>query len=86
MTSNVVPHDVIERVVQVVDRLSGSRHTHCVPRAPVREVQSRVNLSAYCLNPQNTMHFTRFSLFKLYDALRQWLNRVKCIVLYGFKQ
>ena len=38
------------------------------------------------LNPQNTMHFTRFSLFKLYVALRRWLNRVKCIVLYGFKQ
>ena len=32
------------------------------------------------------MHFTRFSLLKLYVALRRWLNRVKCIVLYGFKQ
>ena len=30
--------------------------SHCVPRAPVREVSSRVYLSAYCLNQQNTMH------------------------------
>ena len=44
---------------------------HCVQRAPVREVKSRVYVSAYCLNPQNTMHFTRFSLFKLYVALRR---------------
>ena len=28
---------------------------HCVPRAPVREVSSHVYLSAYCLNPQNTI-------------------------------
>ena len=34
---------------------------HCVPRAPVREVLSRVYLFAHCLNPYNTMHFTRFS-------------------------
>ena len=52
---------------------------HCVQRAPVREVSSRVNLSAYCLNPQNTMHFTRFSQFRVNVALRRWLNRVKCI-------
>ena len=33
---------------------------HCVPRAPVREVSSRLFLFACCLNPYNTMHFTRF--------------------------
>ena len=46
------------------------------PMAPVRKVSSRVYLSAYSLNPQNTIHFT-----SLYVALRLWRNRVNCIVL-----
>ena len=33
---------------------------HCVLRAQVREVSWRLCLFAYCLNPFNTMHFTRF--------------------------
>ena len=57
-------------------------HHHCVPRAPVREVY----LSAYCLNLQNTMHFTRFSQLSFYVALRRWLNRIKSIVFCRFKQ
>ena len=32
---------------------------HCVPRAPVRKVSSRLYLFAYCSNAYNTMHFTR---------------------------
>ena len=33
---------------------------HCVPRAQVREVSSRLYLFVYCLNPYETMNFTRF--------------------------
>ena len=33
---------------------------HCVPRAPVYEVSSRIHLFAYCLHPYKTMHFTQF--------------------------
>ena len=33
---------------------------HCVQRAPVCEVSSCLYLFPYCLNPYNTMHFTKF--------------------------
>ena len=55
---------------------------HGVPRAPVREISSRVYLSVHCLNPQNTMHFTRLSRLSLYIALRRWRNEVKYIVFF----
>ena len=55
---------------------------HCVPRAPVHEVSLRIYLLAYCLNPHNTMHSTQFCRLVY---MSQWQNRVKCIVLYGFK-
>ena len=34
--------------------------THCVPRAPVREVSSHLDLFTYWFNTYNTMHFIRF--------------------------
>ena len=61
-------------------------HVHFVPRAPVREVSSRVYLSTYCLNRYNTMHFTRFRHRRNATYKLNWLNRVKCIVFCGFKQ
>ena len=60
--------------------------THCVPRAPVREVWSRLYLLAYCLNPYKTMHFIRFSHRRNATFNLNRLNRVKCIVFCGFKQ
>ena len=54
---------------------------HCVPRAPFCEVSSRVYLSAYCLNPQNTMHFTRFSQFRLYVAMAMTKpGKMHCVI------
>ena len=57
---------------------------HCVPRAPVCEVQSRPYLFAYCLNIYHTMHFVQFcpcrnAAFKLRG--RNW---AQCIVYTYF--
>ena len=57
-----------------------------VQRAPVCEVSSRLYLFVYCLNPYNTMHFTRFRHRSNATYKLNWLNRVKCIVFCGFKQ
>ena len=53
---------------------------HCVPRAPASEVLSRLYLFTYCLKTYKTMQFTRFHQLSLNVTLRQWRNRVKCIV------
>ena len=60
---------------------------HCVPRAPVCEVLSRLYHSI--CSPivlthihRNTMHFTWFRQLNLNAALRQWRNLVKFIVSY----
>ena len=53
---------------------------HCVPRAPVCEVLSRLYLFAYCLDPYNTMHFTRFRHCRNATFKLSWQNRVKCSV------
>ena len=63
-----------------------SRSIRCVPRAPVCEVQSRLYMFAYCLNPYKTMHFTRFSHPRNATYNLNRLNRLKCIVFCGFNQ
>ena len=52
---------------------------HCVPKAPVCEVSSRLYLLAYCLNPYNTMHFTRFRHRRNATNKLNWLNRVNAL-------
>ena len=81
--SPIVPEET-EAAQGASTDLQGKVHIqlhHCAPRAPVREVSSRVYLFAYGLNPHNTMHFTQFRQLSLYVVLRQWWNRVNCIVL-----
>ena len=50
----------------------------------MREVSSRVHLSAYCLNPQNTIDFTQFSQFSLYVC--RIAAMTKPVDFCGFKQ
>ena len=66
--------------IPVLSRIAGSyRLKHCVPRTPLCEVSTGLYLFAYCLNPQNTMHFTKFrpcrnATHKL--SLRNWVKRI----------
>ena len=52
------------RAFYLADRLE-----HCVQRVSVCAVLSHVYLFAYCLNPNNTRHFTRFRHLSLNVAL-----------------
>ena len=58
-----------------------SNDIHCVPRTRLREISSRVYLLVFCLNPQNTMHFTWFRHRR--NAKKMAKNDLKLLVKYS---
>ena len=52
-----------------------------LPKSPVCEVSSHIYLFTYWMNIYNTMPLPGFVNSVYNAALRQWPNRVKCIVL-----